>query len=258
MDLKALMQKLEIIDKKEILTEAEKKETTWTDKSGKSHPATKVKGKSYGGQAVADDEEDKPKAKKKVKEDFNFKSSIAQELLREFNLDEADPATQVSTPPGAPAFAKDISIDGKTGQTPDQIKAGLSPEQLKWLGGADPTDPIIMARLKKAVPDKPKAAAPTGMTATRSDDGSTLVTDPAGGTTAIDSSGQVYKPGSNPNLPQNKAAAPGGAVSAAGKADPAKLKRFQELLAKAAASGEQRSASQLAATADIAQSGGPM
>lgn len=41
---------------------------------------------------------------------------------------------------------------------PDAVaaaKAKLSPEQLKWLGGADPTDPIIMARLKKAVPDKP-------------------------------------------------------------------------------------------------------
>ena len=38
-------------------------------------------------------------------------------------------------------------------------KAKLSPEQLKWLGGADPTDPAIMARLKKAVPDKPAGGA---------------------------------------------------------------------------------------------------
>ena len=40
----------------------------------------------------------------------------------------------------------------------ERIKATLSPEQLKYLGGANPADPNIMARLKKAVPDAPKAA----------------------------------------------------------------------------------------------------
>ena len=38
------------------------------------------------------------------------------------------------------------------------ILAKLSPEQRKWLGGADPTDPYIMARMRKAVPDQPTAA----------------------------------------------------------------------------------------------------
>jgi hypothetical protein len=38
-------------------------------------------------------------------------------------------------------------------ESPEAIKASLSPEQLKWLGGADPTDPYIMNRLKSAVPD---------------------------------------------------------------------------------------------------------
>lgn len=42
-------------------------------------------------------------------------------------------------------------------------RASLSPEQLKWLGNADPMDPIIMARLKKAVPDS--VAAPAAVTA---------------------------------------------------------------------------------------------
>ena len=42
-------------------------------------------------------------------------------------------------------------------------RASLSPEQLKWLGNADPMDPIIMARLKKAVPDL--VAAPAAVTA---------------------------------------------------------------------------------------------
>ena len=38
--------------------------------------------------------------------------------------------------------------------------AKLSPEQQKWMGGADPTDPIILARMRAAVPDKAPAAAP--------------------------------------------------------------------------------------------------
>ena len=46
-------------------------------------------------------------------------------------------------------------------ESPEAIKASLSPAQLKWLGGADPTDPNIMKRLKNAVPDTaPAAAAP--------------------------------------------------------------------------------------------------
>ena len=37
-------------------------------------------------------------------------------------------------------------------------EGGLSKAQEEWLGGADRTDPIIMARMRKAVPDEPKAA----------------------------------------------------------------------------------------------------
>jgi len=33
-----------------------------------------------------------------------------------------------------------------------------TPEQLKWLGGADKTDPIILARMRSAVPNAPAAA----------------------------------------------------------------------------------------------------
>jgi len=41
-------------------------------------------------------------------------------------------------------------------------KAKLTPSQLKWLGGADPTDPAIMARMPKPKPGEqvPGAAAP--------------------------------------------------------------------------------------------------
>jgi hypothetical protein len=35
---------------------------------------------------------------------------------------------------------------------------GLSKAQEEWLGGADRSDPIIMARMRRAVPDEPKAA----------------------------------------------------------------------------------------------------
>lgn len=38
--------------------------------------------------------------------------------------------------------------------------AKLSPAQQKWLGGADPTDPYILARMRAAVPDEP-APTPT-------------------------------------------------------------------------------------------------
>lgn len=37
-------------------------------------------------------------------------------------------------------------------------EGGLSKAQEEWLGGADRSDPYIMARMRKAVPDEPKAA----------------------------------------------------------------------------------------------------
>ena len=37
-------------------------------------------------------------------------------------------------------------------------EGGLSKAQEEYLGGADRTDPYIMARMRKAVPDEPKAA----------------------------------------------------------------------------------------------------
>ena len=113
MDLKALMQKLEIIDKKQNLMEAEKKETTWTDKSGKKHPATQVKGDKYTGKEA--EKEDKKKT-----EGIVFNSSIANALLREFGLEEA-PVTN----PWANDPAKSAAW------------SALSPQDQAWLGGAD-------------------------------------------------------------------------------------------------------------------------
>ena len=36
-------------------------------------------------------------------------------------------------------------------------EGGFTPEQEEWLGGADRTDPYILARMRKAVPDRPQA-----------------------------------------------------------------------------------------------------
>ena len=39
-------------------------------------------------------------------------------------------------------------------------EGGFSKAQEEWLGGADRTDPYILARMRKAVPDKPMAKTP--------------------------------------------------------------------------------------------------
>jgi hypothetical protein len=208
MDLKALMQKLEVIDKKQNLMEAERKKTTWTDKSGKKHPATQVKGDKYTGKEAEKDD------KKKTDEGIVFNSSIAQMLLREFGLEEAG---EEWTP---------------------------TPEQEKWLGGANRQDPYIMNRMPGAKPPVsyfkdpadqtlakqmkfPAAAAQTrsmapaaapaapaagGQAASPAagntqdmGDGSKLTTDPkTGASAATNDDGTPYIPGSNPNLPKNQ------------------------------------------------------
>ena len=139
MDLKALMQKLETINKTEILTEAEKKKTTWTDKSGKKHPATQVKGDKYTGK-----EAEKDAKPKKDDLDEHFTSAIAQALVEEFGY-EVEESTLTENP-----HASDPAKSAAW--------AALSPEDQKWLGGADPTDPAILARAPNK--GKPAATAP--------------------------------------------------------------------------------------------------
>ena len=39
-------------------------------------------------------------------------------------------------------------------------EGGFTPEQEAWLGGADRTDPYILARMRSAVPDRPMTKAP--------------------------------------------------------------------------------------------------
>ena len=154
------MQKLEIIDKKQNLMEAEKKETTWTDKSGKKHPATQVKGDKYTGKEAEKD------AKKKEVDENRFTSGIAQALLREFGIEE-----KVTLGTGAPVYnpATGVTAGANQGKTPnpwanDPAKsaawASLSPEDQKWLGGADPTDKFILAR----APNKGKSVTTSANT----------------------------------------------------------------------------------------------
>jgi hypothetical protein len=60
----------------------------------------------------------------------------------------------------APATGQVNPWAPKQDTTKQDAWAKLSPEQQKWLGGADPTDPIILARMRSAVPDKAPVAGP--------------------------------------------------------------------------------------------------
>ncbi len=92
MDLKALIAKMDQIESKKILTEAEdrpaakKTDTTWTDKQGNKHPATRVQGSK---RVAADKEADKERKKHdKDLDEMTLRSSIAKELLKEFNVSD--------------------------------------------------------------------------------------------------------------------------------------------------------------------------
>ena len=121
MDLRALMQKLETIDKKQIVTESvETKKVITESVAPVRQPTVPV-----------------------------FKSSIARGLVEEFGY-EVEESTLTENP-----HASDPAKSAAW--------AALSPEDQKWLGGADPTDKFILAR----APNKGKpAAAPTTSAAT--------------------------------------------------------------------------------------------
>jgi len=238
MDLKALMQKLELINNKQNLMESEEK--VHTDKK-KCPPMSHVKkmcqdGKSAAEickmhpdcdqkelkQMVADCKETLDTGKKKTDEGIVFNSSIAQMLLREFGLEEAPIANPY--------------------QGADATKfAAMSPEDQAWLtkGGGKPdiNDQYILMRAPNkgkpaaapavaqgglsrggaatnpaAAPAAPAAPAAGGQAASPAagntqdmGDGSKLTTDPkTGASAATNDDGTPYIPGSNPNLPKNQ------------------------------------------------------
>ena len=66
MEARAMVKQLKMAQAEKV-NEAEKTPSTWTDKSGKTHPATKVKGDKYTGKEA----EKESKAKKEVEEGFD-------------------------------------------------------------------------------------------------------------------------------------------------------------------------------------------
>lgn len=126
MDFKSLLTKLDTIDKGQILTESEdrkpakKSEREVELPSGAKVKATKVQGwQSQKGDKEAD------KERKKNDESISFKSSIAQALLKEFNYQD----------------------DELEEENLEEADFQFSPEQEKWLGGANRQDPYIIARM---------------------------------------------------------------------------------------------------------------
>jgi hypothetical protein len=219
MDLKALMQKLETINKTEILTEAEKKETTWTDKSGKKHPATQVKGDKYTGK-----EAEKDAKPKKDDLDEHFTSAIAQALVEEFGY-EVEESTLTENP-----HASDPAKSAAW--------AALSPEDQKWLGGADPTDPAILARAPNkgkpaaTAPGAAPAAAPAMTAADQADAdmGAAMRANAAGGNSTSAATG-VGNPGEEAAAQAAQAAAPA-APAAVDPAVAATREKFKALMDK--------------------------
>ena len=167
---------------------ADKEKTTGKfDKKEIKPGVTQYTRKSSTFDAGGKDSDQKKAEKKKKNEDIEFNSSIARGLIEEFGYEIEEDNVEEAASPWANDPAKDAAWKA------------LSPEDQKWLGGADPTDPAILAR----APNKGKPAAPAAAA-------------PAAAAPA--------------------AAAPAAAAEpAAPTIDPAKLKRFKELLAKASA-----------------------
>ena len=204
MDLKALMQKLETINTKQIVTES-------------------VETKKVITESVA---------RRVVKESADpvFTSSIARGLVEEFgyDLEEAEGSSPWASDPAKDAAWK-----------------ALSPEDQKWLGGADPTDPYILARApNKGKPaatapgagTKPTApgaapAAPIGTTAQGDDAGNTMITKPDGTVQVVGPDGNVIPPGGGKETPPGGATTPA-AVDPAVAATREKFKALMDKLEK--------------------------
>ena len=238
MDFKALMTKLETIEKKQVLTESEdrkpakKSEREVELPSGAKVKATKVQGWQS---QKADKEADKEKKKHDLDE-TNFTSAIAKALVEEFgyDLDEADAA-----PAANPWEGKDPAKAAAW--------AALSPEDQKWLGMADPTDEIILSRAPNkgkqpaaatrgiGAATKPAPAGPTGTQVQTDDEGNHMITTPDGKTMVVGPDGKPLPDGGK--VAQGAAAPAGGAATkpAAGgeqTIDPAKVAKFKALLDK--------------------------
>ena len=137
------MQKLEAINTRQTLTESadkkEKKEKCCCDDLGQKECP------------IHSDDEPKNQPKGEHNESIVFTSSIARGLVEDFGYELEEETLDEAENPHANDPAKSAAW------------AALSPEDQKWLGGADPTDPYILAR----APNKGKPAAPAGGAATK-------------------------------------------------------------------------------------------
>ena len=168
MDLRALMQKLETIDKKQIVTESVETKKVITESVAPVRQSTVPV----------------------------FKSSIARGIVEQFGY-EVEESTLTENP-----HASDPAKSAAW--------AALSPEDQKWLGGADPTDKFILAR----APNKGKpaaAAAPTAADQDDADQGAAMRANAAGGNSTSAATGV--------GIPGEEAAAQAAAPTAADQDD---------------------------------------
>jgi len=106
----------------------------------------------------------------------------------------------------------------------------FTPEQLKFLGGADRTDPYILARMRKAAPDAPKAAKVD----TKADTGE--LRDETGATSKIrrnTETGDLYSTEAPTPKAETKPAAKAEAKSEMGPTKRTTVQDFRESLKKA-------------------------
>jgi hypothetical protein len=189
MDLRALMQKLETIDKKQIV-----KESVETKKVITESVAAPVRQSTVP----------------------VFKSSIARGIVEQFGY-EVEESTLTENP-----HASDPSKSAAW--------AALSPEDKKWLGGADPTDKFILARAPNK--GKPAATAPGGAATKPAD--APAADAPAADAGATDMSlGQAGDANAAAGAATKPADAP---ADVGGSINPATLAQYKALLDKLKAS----------------------
>ena len=228
------------IESKKLLTEdedrkpAKKQEREVELPSGAKVKATKVQGWQS---QKADKESDKEK--KKDLDEMSLRSAIAQELLKEFNIaieEEEEGEEQELDEAGNPWEGKDPAKAAAW--------AALTPQDQQWLGGADPTDKIILSRApNKGAPaggaaqgagTKPAAApaaAPTGTQVQTDDEGNHMITTPDGKTMVVGPDGKPLPNGGKEQPAAATAAPPAG--GAGGDAAVAKTRaRMKALLDK--------------------------
>ena len=119
----------------------------------------------------------------------------------------AQPAPATPAAPAAPTAPAAVKGPWPEGSPQDAAWQKLSPEDQKWIGQADPTDQFILARAPNGgKPSVAQGAMPAPAATQDMGDGSKITTAPNGQVAATNDDGTPYIPGSNPNLPKNKAA----------------------------------------------------